>query len=213
MMEGLKKHLKRKFLTGLLVVIPIVVTVLVIRFLFTFMDGLLGPAIARLLGFKVPGLGIIATLIIIFLVGLAVTNYLGTKMMQVGESLVARLPLIKTVYSSAKQLVEAIFLPGKDAFKRVVLVEFPRKEIYAVGFVTNTMTLELGAGEKRELASVFIPSVPLPTTGWMLLVPKEDLIPAPFSVETGIRMIISGGVVSPVADLPRAKPLKEWGTS
>lgn len=198
MLEKLGKSLRRRFFTGLLVVTPVAITIFFIRFLFGFMDGLLGPVLTRVLGFHLPGLGIISTVVIIFLVGLATANFVGKKMVWAGEALVTRLPLIKTIYTSSKQLAEAIFLPHKDTFKRVVLVEYPRKGSYALGFVTSSFTLELAPGEKKEVASVFVPSTPIPTTGWVLILPAEELIPMSFSVEAGFRLIISGGVINPL---------------
>ncbi len=197
MFKTLGRSVRRQFLTGLLVVTPLAVTIFFIRFLFGFMDGLFGPALARFIGVKIPGLGIIFTLVAIFLVGLLTANFVGKKLVVIGEALVTRLPIVKTIYSSSKQLIEALFLPASHAFKRVVLVEFARQGSFTVAFVTNSITLELPGGEKKELVSVFIPSTPLPTTGWVFLVFADNVINLPISVEAGFRLVISGGIVSP----------------
>ena len=196
MFKTLGKSVRRQFLTGLLVVTPLAVTIFFIRFLFGFMDGLLGPALARFIGVKIPGLGIIFTLLAIFLVGLLTANFVGRKLVVIGEALVTRLPIVKTIYSSSKQLIEALFLPASHAFNRVVLVEFARQGSFVVAFVTNSTTLEFPGGEKKELVSVFIPSTPLPTTGWVFLVFAENVIDLPISVEAGFRLVVSGGIVS-----------------
>ena len=197
MFKTLGKSVRRQFLTGLLVVTPVAVTIFFIRFLFGFMDGLFGPALARFIGVRIPGLGIIFTLLAIFLVGLLTANFVGKKLVEIGETLVTRLPIVKTIYSSSKQLIEALFLPASHAFKRVVLVEFARQGSFTVAFVTNSITLELSGGEKKELVSVFIPSTPLPTTGWVFLVFAENVIDLPISVEAGFRLVVSGGIATP----------------
>jgi uncharacterized membrane protein len=211
MFKTLGRSLRRRFLTGLLVVTPLAVTIFFIRFLFGFMDGLFGPVLAKYIGVKIPGLGIISTLVLIFLVGLLTANFVGRKIVEIGEALVSRLPIVKTIYSSSKQLIEALFLPASHAFKRVVLVEFARQGSFVIAFVTNSISLDLPGGEKKELLSLFIPSTPLPTTGWVFMVLADNVIDLPMSVEAGFRLVISGGIVTPPEMDRLSQELKDKG--
>ena len=206
MLGALRKDLRRRFITGLLVITPLAITIFFIKFLFTIMDGILGPLISRVLGIHVPGLGVLATLVLIFLAGIATTNFLGRKVVEVGETILERVPLVKTIYSGSKQLVEALFVKGKDSsMRRLVMVEWPRKGSYSIGFMTNIISLDVGGGERKELVSVFIPTVPNPTTGFVFLLPKEDIIPLPFSMESGVKLIMSGGLAVP-SELVKKSP-------
>jgi uncharacterized membrane protein len=188
--------LKRSFVSGVLVVVPLILTYIVLRFLFESIDGVLRPLLEHVLGYYVPGLGIITTLCLIILAGVLTRNILGAQMYILGERLLTRMPVIRPVYSAAKQLLEAVALPSTDSFKEVVIVEYPRRGSYAIGFVTGRMELNLN-GESRHFVSVFVPSTPTPVSGFVLLVPADEAIKVNMTVEDGVKFLVSGGVASP----------------
>lgn len=199
--------MRRWFIAGVLVVVPIIITWLVLSFLFNAIDGILQPVIFKLSGRTIPGLGILTTIIIILVVGSIARNFFGSRLIKIGDSLLARMPLIRAVYSSAKQLLEAIALPSANSFKDVVLIEYPRKEIWAVGFVSNRILVDKGDG-KSAMVSVFIPSTPTPMTGMVVVVPERDVLILDMTVEEGIKFVVSGGVASPglLNGSPRLRP-------
>ena len=189
--------LRKYFITGLLILLPVIVTIYVLSFSFNFVDGLLQPFIKPIIGRTIPGLGLIVGLIIIFVTGLIATNVFGKKIIAYGESIVIKIPLVKQLYSATKQIIDAFSVQSQDAFQRVVLVEYPRKGIYAIGFVTGEGVEEVQELTKGEVANVFIPTTPNPTSGFLILFPKDQLIPLEMTIEEGLKMVISGGVVTP----------------
>ncbi|MFC1514755.1 DUF502 domain-containing protein [Candidatus Omnitrophota bacterium] len=192
--------LKRWFFTGLTVLIPIVITIYVISLLFRFADGILGGYINHYVslhfGYKVPGLGIIFSLLIILLVG-AFGSFLRFRLFKNLESMVMRFPLVGKIYSPAKRIVNLLFRQQKDSFKNVVLVEYPRKGVYSIGLVTNDASDEINRKLSRRMINLFIPSSPSPLTGFTLIVPEEEVTFLDMSVEEAIRMLVSGGMVEP----------------
>lgn len=198
MAKSLINLLKRYFLAGLLVVLPMGLTVVVIVYLFRFVDGLLEPIITHLLGYYWVGLGLIVTLLIILLAGLLTRNILGKTIHKLIDTVLARLPLISPIYSGAKQLLEAVTIPSKGSFKEVVLVEYPRTGVYAVGLVTRRMEI-LAEGKLRSFACVLIASTPTPFSGMAILYPIDEIIVVNMTVEDALKFLVSGGVVSPQA--------------
>ena len=198
MAKSLINLLKRYFLAGLLVVLPMGLTVVVIVYLFQFVDGLLEPIITHLLGYYWVGLGLIVTLLIILLAGLLTRNILGKTVHKLIDTVLARLPLISPIYSGAKQLLEAVTIPSKGSFKEVVLVEYPRTGVYAVGLVTRRMEI-LAEGKLRSFACVLIASTPTPFSGMAILYPIDEIIVVDMTVEEALKFLVSGGVVSPQA--------------
>jgi len=196
--KSLINLLKRYFLAGLLVVLPMGLTVVVIVYLFQFVDGLLEPIITHLLGYYWVGLGLIVTLLIILLAGLLTRNILGKTVHKLIDTVLARLPLISPIYSGAKQLLEAVTIPSKGSFKEVVLVEYPRTGVYAVGLVTRRMEI-LAEGKLRSFACVLIASTPTPFSGMAILYPIDEIIVVDMTVEEALKFLVSGGVVSPQA--------------
>ena len=188
--------MRRYFLGGILVIVPLIITILVLRFVFKGVDGLLSPFVAELIGYKVPGLGIVATIILIFLAGFLTANVIGSRLFKIWEIFLIKTPLVRTIYGSSKQLVEAITTTDKHSFKQVVLVEFPRKGTYYLGFVTNEIKINV-ENRSEEFIAVFIPSTPTPFTGWTLIFPKGEVIPLEMTVEEGIKFFVSGGIVAP----------------
>lgn len=189
--------MRRYFLSGILVIVPLIITILVLRFLFENVDGLLSPLLTKLLKHHIPGLGIIATIILIFVAGFFTANVIGSRLFRIWEIFWIKTPLVRTVYGASKQLVEALASTEKKSFKQVVLVEFPRKGMFSLGFLTSQIELEGKEEAKDELVAVFIPSTPTPFTGWAMLFPKNEVIPLDMTVEQGIEFFVSGGIVAP----------------
>jgi uncharacterized membrane protein len=199
-MSALRKH----FVSGLLVTVPLIITYLVLRLLFVTIDGLLNPVVYRLLGYYIPGLGILITLLLILLTGIVVANFIGVRLFHLGDRILARMPLVRIIYTAAKQLVHALLAPSARAFSDVVLIEYPRKGLYAIGFLSHRSRLSMDNAE-QDVALVFIPSTPTPFSGIVVLVPKSDVYPLAIGVEEAIKILVSGGVVAP--ELFTLKPL------
>lgn len=192
--ERAGRALRRYFFTGLATLFPMAVTLYVLVAIFRFADGFLG----RFLGFQIPGLGLVLTLLIILIAGVLSTQLLGRLVFPTVEALFSRLPLVRKIYPAVKQLTQFLFNEdaGQAAFRRVVLVQYPRPGAYSLAFVTNeTQTTVTGVG--RTLVTLLIPNPPSPFTGPIILVPKEDVILLDMSVEDAIKLVVSGGVVAP----------------
>ena len=198
-----RHKLKKYFLTGLLVVVPITMTVLVIRWLFRFINNLLISVLPEVLrpevlyGIPVPGISLVATFLLILLVGVLAANIFGRSLVTFSENLVDRIPLVKGVYTLFKQVSDTVLKRDHGAFRKVVLIEYPRKEIWAVAFVTGKSTGEVQRVTAKNLVNVFVPTTPNPTSGFYILVPEEDLIVLKMTVEEAFKLIISGGMVTP----------------
>lgn len=190
------EKLRRFFVGGLLVIIPIIATFIVLRFLFRSLDSFLGPPLQKLIGYQIPGIGILATLLLIFLAGFLTSNVVGSRLYGIGELFFIRTPLVRSIYSAAKQFMEAIVVPDKQAFERVVLVQYPRKGIYAIGFASGRLDFQQ-LGQSGKFLSVFVPSTPTPFTGFVILFPLEEVSPLDMSLEEAVKFIVSGGIASP----------------
>ena len=187
--------LRRNFVTGILTLLPLAVTYWVFRFLFGFFDGLLGPAADRAIGRHVPGVGLFFSLLAILAVGAVASNVAGKKILAYLSKILENTPLVKSVYSASRQMVTALS-PAGGGLNRVVLIEFPRKGIYAIGFLTSRVAWR-GPGNDRNWVSVLVPAALNPTSGTVVIVPEEDLLDPGFSVEEGVKLVVSGGFVSP----------------
>jgi uncharacterized membrane protein len=199
--EKIISLLRRQFLAGVIVIVPLILTFMVLRFLFGGVDNLFSPLIEKLFGIKIPGLGIVATLVLIYFVGVLANNVIGSRIIRLWDILFAKTPLVRTVYGASKQLLEGLTLPGKKAFQQPVLVQYPRPGCYAIGFVANRLEVTLPES-KKELVAVFVPSTPTPFTGFVLLFSREEIIPLNLSVEEALKFVVSGGFVSPQELLP-----------
>jgi uncharacterized membrane protein len=160
-------------------------------------DSLLGNILELYFGCSLPGLGFLVTILSIFLVGLIATNVFGHKIIRLAETAFARLPVVKPVYNAARQIIDAFSARSSSVFQSVVMLEYPRRGIYALGFVTVEASPEVQHKTEREVLTVFLPTTPNPTSGFLLLVPREELTPLDMSVEDALKMVISGGVVVP----------------
>jgi uncharacterized membrane protein len=194
-MEKIKGALKRIFFTGLVVVVPIVITVFALYWLFNVLDGFLNPLIRDVTGEEIPGLGILTEIVIIFLVGVVATNVLGSRILHWVQSLLMRIPVFKNIYPTIKQIVEAFHPSSSSSFKRVVLVEYPKTNTYVVGFLTSEVSLKATSNNHR-LYSVYIPTNNL-YLGQVVLFKTEEVIMTGFTVEEGLKIILSGGTAFP----------------
>jgi uncharacterized membrane protein len=199
--------LRRTFISGIVITVPVIITVIVLNFLFLQVDGILSPILKRFLGKAIPGMGLAATILLIFLVGILVRNVIGSRLFGFGELLFIRTPLVRAVYSAAKQLVEAVALPQRKVFERAVMVEYPRLGMWAIGFAAARTRLSSPDGDQTadpiagELIAVFIPSTPTPVTGFVILVPAAEVHELDISNEdAGV-----GRYCHPSGDAPGAK--------
>jgi uncharacterized membrane protein len=215
--ETLEKRLKPIFFTGLLTVVPIAMTVVVVNWIVGSMDELLNQFIPHryqpdvLLGFPIPGLGLLATLLLVLLVGLLTANYFGRKLFEYSERLMGQIPLVKGIYSLFKQVASTVLHKDKQSFRKVVLIEYPRRGIWMVGFVTGRTEGEIQELTAQPVINVFIPTTPNPTSGFYILVPEADAKVLDMSVEDAFKLVISGGMVTPLDQRPpgsRRQPMQ-----
>jgi len=197
MFRRLRNKIRNIFLAGILVIIPMSIPIFLFSFIFTRLDRIFSPLFKTLLGYNIPGLGLSMTVLIIFLAGLIATNFVGKKLVSLGEHLLNKIPLVRNIYQIAKQFLETITVPDRNSFRQVVLVQYPRKGIYSLGFITCDNQWEAQEATNEDLVNVFIPVTPNPTSGRLIIVPRDELIPLSISVEEGIKMVVSGGAVVP----------------
>lgn len=195
-------NLRKYLIAGLLVWLPLAATIVVIRFLINLLDKtiLLIPPEWRpeaVLGFSIPGYGIIVSLAVLLVTGIFAANLFGRRLVALWESLLGRIPLVRTIYISVKQVTETLFSSTKQSFRKVVLIEYPRKDIWSIGFLTNRGMEASRQVSGRNLMSVFVPTTPNPTSGFIVMLPAEDITELPVTVEDGFKYIISMGVVIP----------------
>lgn len=201
--------LRRLLVAGVLVWLPIIATIWVVDFFMTLMDGTLVLLPERyqpqtLLGFHVPGLGVVFAFIVVLLTGLLVTNLIGRQLVGYWEELMQRIPLVRSVYGGVKSFTESV-LSSSSSFHQVVAVEYPRLGIWSIGFVTAPEVVEVSRRTGQQLSCVFVSTAPNPTSGFIILVPKSQMIPLEMSVDAAMKMIVTCGVVlpePPVAHLP-----------
>ncbi len=191
------RHFKRKLLAGLIVLIPATISGFILYQLFQFLDGLFAPLIRRVVGTQIPGTGLLLTLLVVLTLGWLSTNVLGRRLIQLAERLVARVPIGRSVYSASKSVLEILAERQADAFKRVVLLEYPRKGIFSLAFVTAQVHWSGIHPALADARTVFLPTTPNPTGGYLMVVPLSEMIDLPITVEEGVRLVISGGILLP----------------
>jgi uncharacterized membrane protein len=199
----LRHHLRTVFSAGLLFLVPLAITLWVLYTVFNLLDSLLGRWLVPLIGFRVPGLGLLATLLLVYLVGLIASDVAGRQLIGLWDSFASRLPLVRSVYKVAKEVSHAFGRRDRRPFRQVVSVEFPRKGLWTLGFLTAEVTA--GGPFPEGFVYVFIPTTPNPTSGWLILAPREEVRPMPYSVDEGMRIIISAGIVGP-GQVPSVSP-------
>lgn len=188
--------LRSRFITGALVAFPLAVSVFFGRFIFGLLDSWSYPISKKLFGQPIPGAGAALALIIIFMLGVLGHNVIGRRFLKLGERILARVPILRPIYIGAREVTRAFSHDRTKGFRRVVLVPFPLEDVWVVGFLTGEFETCTGEGTRR-MASVFMPTTPNPTTGFYMLVPIEKVRSTAISVEEAVRMVISGGLVSP----------------
>jgi uncharacterized membrane protein len=190
-------RVRANIMRGLLAFVPLGLSYFVVRLLYIQVDKRVAHWIERIFGVKIPGLGFVLVLVILFLAGLAVGQWWGRKAFRVVEFLTNRIPLVKTVYNVGKQLTDAISLPEKAGFSRVVLVQHFKPGVWSIGFVTGAIREGGKKKNKGELLKIFIPTAPNPTTGFMVMVRESEVRDLSWSVKDAMNAVISGGLVSP----------------
>lgn len=192
-MKKINDVIKKYFFTGLLVLIPLWATYYVLAGLLGMIDGILGDLPTHLIGHRIPGMGIITLLIFVLLVGVLSANYIGTRLVKFSDRLMQRVPIVSGIYSTVKQIMETFSM--KQNFHGVGLVEYPRKGCYTVGFITaEVQGMHFGLTGKYK--SVFVPTTPNPTAGFLLILPESEITRLDMTVEQGMKYIISLGLVS-----------------
>ena len=198
------KSLRSYLLAGLVVWLPILVTFGVLRFIVELLDqtmALLPNSYQpdRLLGFHLPGLGVLLSLLLLIITGLVATNFLGQRFMRWSESILERIPLVRSIYNATKQVIQAIFATNSQAFRKVLLVEYPRKGMWTLAFQTGVGNLEISSHIDAEMLSIFVPTTPNPTSGFLMMVAKSEVIELSMTVDEALKYIISLGVMQPVS--------------
>ncbi len=190
---GWGKKIRAQFVTGLLVVVPISASILILIWVFTSIDDILQPIIEAIAGRRIPGVGFGVTVVLIYLAGVLARNFIGKKLMSYGNSVLMRVPVLRGLYTGIRQILRTLAAPDKANFMQVVLVEFPRKEMWTVGFVTKEITTETG----EKFVNVLIPTSPTPWSGYFQILREADVIRTEISVEEAVKMVVSGGMTSP----------------
>ncbi len=195
----------RHFLSGVLVTAPLALTAYIVWQTITTIDEKVKSLIPakyyfeKYIPFDLPGFGIIIAFVVFTLIGTFATGFLGRLFVKTGERFVNRMPVVRGLYSAVKQIFEAVFKRDKNSFREVVLIEYPRKALWSLGFVTGVTQGEVQQGTKEEVVNVFVPTTPNPTSGYLLFVPRSDLKPMSMTVEEGIKMVVSAGIITPAA--------------
>jgi uncharacterized membrane protein len=203
--------MKKYLITGLLIWIPLAITIWVLDLIVGAMDQslqLLPPQYhpAVLFGRQIPGLGALLTVLVVFVTGVLASNILGQRLVLFWESILGRIPVVKTIYSGVKQVSDTLFAPGGQAFRKALLVQYPRRDSWCIAFLTGKPGGDVANHLKGDYVSVYVPTTPNPTSGFFLMMPRADVIELDMSVDEALTYVISMGVVAP--DWPGAgKPL------
>jgi uncharacterized membrane protein len=198
-MKGFFKHLRTRAVAGILLILPVGITLFALQFFFKTVEGIFADPISRILSqllqrdITIPGLGVLAFLILIYLAGIIATNVVGRGFAYLTDRFFATIPLARTIYSATKQLANALSTENRETFRQTVFVEFPKAGCYTIGFATN----EILDGDGKTYLSVFVPTTPNPTSGYMLIVDRERAIPSSLKIEEAINSVMSGGFALP----------------
>ncbi len=190
----IRQTLQRRLLAGLLVLVPLWLTYIALKFFFFLLDGFFAPIVKHWFGFSIPGLGFLLLISFVYLIGMIATNIIGKSLIHLSESILNRIPLVKNIYQGAKQLMHTLSMSKTMGFKRVVLLEYPRNGLYAVGFITNFLQ---DKRNDQKFVIVFIPIPPNPLHGTFEIVPENQIIETNLTIEEGIKMVVSAGMVAP----------------
>ena len=217
MFKNFQRRIRNVFITGLLITLPIALTWFILQFLLNNFDAL-SPVFTNILiqlgapipeGYRIPFLGLVVTLLIVLIVGWLTTNFFGKKVFQIGELLIEKIPFVRRIYKGSKQVVSSIAEADTSAFRKVVLIEFPRRGLLAIGFVTGESRGEVQELTRENMLNVFVPTMPNPTSGFLIFSSLEELTEVSMTIEEGIKYVVSGGLVTPpVLKIIEAKGLK-----
>lgn len=196
------KSIRSYLIAGLVIWLPILVTFGVVRFIVDILDQTIsllpnGYQPEQLIGVNLPGFGVIISLVLLLLTGIIATNFLGQRLMRVSESILDRIPLVRSIYNSTKQVINAILSTNSQAFRKVLLIEYPRKGLWSIGFQTSTANFVDSTVSSEEMVSVFIPTTPNPTSGFLMIVPKSDVKELSMTIDEALKCVISLGVMQP----------------
>jgi uncharacterized membrane protein len=197
--EELKKTIKTRFISGVLVIVPLFVAIAVLKFVILTIDNFLSPYLIRLMGkdYAFPFIGLLVTICLVILAGILTTNVFGKRLLGFWERILLKIPLFSTVYSASKQLVEGFAVPEKRTFEKAVLVEYPRKGVLAMGFIVNRFKIHTSSDDCRDYVSVFIPTTPTPFAGVAILFPASEINELNISIEDGLKFVVSGSLSFP----------------
>jgi uncharacterized membrane protein len=210
-----QRRVRNVFITGLLITLPIALTWFILQFLLKNFDAL-SPVFTNILiqlgapipeGYRIPFLGLVVTLLIVLMVGWFTTNFFGKKLFKIGETVIGKIPFVRRIYTGTKQVVLSIAEADTTAFRKVVLLEFPRRGLLAIGFVTGETRGEVQQMTQENMLNVFVPTMPNPTSGFLIFSPPEELTEVSMTIEEGIKYVVSGGIVTP----PSLKVIEEKG--
>ncbi|KTD73257.1 transmembrane protein [Legionella tucsonensis] len=204
--------LRSYLLTGLVVWLPILITIGVLRFIIELLDNTLAliPKAyqpEQLIGHYIPGLGVILSLIILLTTGIIATNYLGQRLVAWGESILSRIPLVRTIYKTVKQVINTVLSTNSEAFRKVVLIEYPRKGLWSIAFQTGSANAVINNKVKDDMISLFMPTTPNPTSGFLIMLPRSDVMELDMSIDEALKLIISLGVMPPPSEAALANNL------
>ena len=191
-MSPIIQNLKSKIFAGIAALFPIYLTYIVLKFLFVTLEKISAPMLKNI-GVEIPGLGILLTLILIYLLGLVVTNFLGRKIFNLGERILTKVPIVNTIYTTLKQITDTFTKGTAETFEGAVYIQYPRKDLWTMAFISGESTSKEGVSYYH----LFVPTTPNPTSGFFLMIPRADTIPTGMSVEEGLKTIISGGMLAP----------------
>jgi len=201
---GLFARFRRYFLAGILVTSPILITAYVTWLIVTFVDTQVAGMLPESLDFtkklphQIPGIGLVISIIAITFIGAITPGFIGRTLLKAGERILNKMPVVRSIYGAIKQIMETVMSTNSDSFREVVLVEYPRKGIWVIGFVTGETKGEVQSLTKDKVINIFVPTTPNPTSGFLLFIPQKDLVYMGMKVEDAVKMVISGGIVTPI---------------
>ncbi len=198
-LNNLFGQVRKYLLTGVLVLVPFVVTLYIMYAIFQVTDGLLGAAVSRSLGYRIPGMGLILTALICVSVGMIAQNYFGRRLISWVDASLEQIPVVRSLYNGIKQVADVFVRNNRSEFKRVVMLEYPKEDSWVLGFVTADFVLpEKSDRLDDDMVSVFVPTTPNPTSGFLLIISKKKIIDTHMDIEDAMKIVISGGLVQPV---------------
>lgn len=201
------KSIRSYLLAGLVVWLPILITMGVLRFIIDLLDNTLAliPKAyqpEQLIGVHIPGFGVILSLLLLVSTGILAANFLGQRLVSWGESILSRIPLVRSIYNAVKQVINTVLSTNSEAFRKVLLIEYPRKGLWSIGFQTGAVNTEISNKINEEMISLFIPTTPNPTSGFLIMIPKKEAIELNMSIDEALKFIISLGVMQSNAATP-----------